>query len=119
MIACDTGTATGFFARYFPDYPTRDFFCESWMLDPQLAALLPDSNLAAFQRRWSLSGDRRSGDAEVLFFVFDQRGPLDLDSLPQDTALRRAIAAVLAAGQHWFVRQGRLPQQRGDLCCPG
>ena len=49
--------ATGFFARYFPDYPTRDFFCESWMLDPQLSTLLPDSNLAAFQRRWSLSGD--------------------------------------------------------------
>ena len=45
--------ATDFFARYFPDYPTRDFYCQSWLLDPQLATLLPDSNLAAFQRRWT------------------------------------------------------------------
>jgi hypothetical protein len=104
--------ATEFFATYFPDYPTSDFFCESWLLDPQLPALLPDSNLAAFQRRWTLSGDRQPGDGEVLFFVFHQRGPVDLDSLPTDTALRRAIASRLAAGQHWSVAQGRIPQQR-------
>ena len=105
-------TATRFFARHFPDYPTRDFFCESWMLDPQLSTLLPDSNLAAFQRRWSLVGDRRPGDADVLFFVFNQRGSVDPESLPTDTALRRAIARGLAAGQHWSVAQGRLPQSR-------
>jgi hypothetical protein len=105
-------TATGFFARYFPDYPTRDFFCESWMLDPQLATLLPDSNLAAFQRRWTLFGDLEPADAEVLFFVFNLRGPVDPKSLPADTALRRAIAGRLAAGQHWFVARGRIPQQR-------
>jgi hypothetical protein len=107
--------ATRFFARCFPDYPTRDFFCESWLLDPQIHTLLPDSNLAAFQRRWSVSGDRQPGDAEVLFFVFNQRGPVDLESLPRDTALRQAMAGWLAAGQHWSVAQGRLPQQRGDL----
>jgi GNAT-like C-terminal domain/N-acyltransferase N-terminal domain len=104
--------ATGFFARYFPDYPTRDFFCESWMLDPQLPALLPDSNLAAFQRRWSLFGDRQPGDAEVLFFVFNLREPVDPESLPRETALQRAVASTLAAGQHWSVAQGRLPQRR-------
>ena len=111
--------ATGFFARYFPDYPTRDFFCESWLLDPQLSTLLPDSNLAAFQRRWNVSGDRQPGDAEVLFFVFNQRGPVDPESLPRDTALRQSMAGWLAAGRHWSVVQGRLPQQRGDLQCQG
>jgi hypothetical protein len=104
--------ATEFFGRYFPDYPTRDFYCESWMLDPQLSALLPDSNLAAFQRRWSLAPDRRPGDADVLFFVFNQRGPVDPESLPTDTALRRAIAKGLAAGQHWSIARGRIPQDR-------
>ena len=111
--------ATRFFAGYFPDYPTTEFFCESWMLDPQLPALLPDSNLAAFQRRWTLSGDRQPGDAEVLFFVFNQRGPVDPKSLPRDSALRRAMARWLAAGRHWSVAQGRLPQQRGGLQCRG
>ena len=111
--------ATRFFASYFPDYPTRDFFCESWLLDPQISTLLPDSNLAAFQRRWTVSEDRQPGDTEVLFFVFNQRGPVDPESLPRDTALRRAMAGWLAAGRHWSVAQGRLPQQRGDLKCRG
>lgn len=105
-------TATRFFATHFPDYPTKDFYCDSWMLDPQLPALLPDSNLAAFQRRWTLFGDREPADAEVLFFVFNLREPVDPESLPTDTALRRAIASRLAAGQHWFVARGRIPQSR-------
>lgn len=111
--------ATEFFVTCFRDYPTRDFFCESWLLDPQLRTLLPDSNLAAFQRRWSLSEDQQPGDAEMLFFVFNQRGPVDPESLPRDTALQRAMAGRLAAGQHWSVAQGRLSQQRGDLRCLG
>ena len=54
---------------------------------------------------------------DVFFFVFNQRGPVDPASLPRDTALRRAIADGLAAGQHWSVAQGRLPQQQGALRC--
>jgi hypothetical protein len=104
--------ATDFFARYFPDYPTRDFTCQSWMLDPQVATLLPESNLAAFQRRWHLYADVQPGDPDVFFFVFNQRGPVDVATLPKDTALRRAIAAGLASGQHWSVTQGRLSQQQ-------
>jgi hypothetical protein len=105
--------ATDFFARYFPEYPTREFTCESWMLDPQLVTLVPESNLAAFQRRWHLSGDVQPGDPDVFFFVFNQRGPVDVATLPKDTALRRAIADGLAAGRHWSVAQGRLPQRQG------
>ena len=105
--------ATDFFARYFPEYPTREFICQSWMLDPQLATLVPESNLADFQQRWRLSGDAQPGDADVFFFVFNQRGPVDIAALPRDTALRRAIADGLAAGQHWSVAQGRLPQREG------
>ena len=105
--------ATDFFARYFPEYPTRDFTCQSWMLDPQLATLVPESNLAAFQQRWRLYGDAQPGDPDVFFFVFNQRGPVDVASLPRDTALRRAIADGLAAGRHWSVAQGRLPQRQG------
>ena len=33
----------------------------SWLLDPQLATLLPGSNLAAFQQRWRLYGVHPAG----------------------------------------------------------
>ena len=110
--------ATEFFARYFPDYPTCDFYCQSWLLDPHLSTLLPHSNLAAFQRRWTPYGDTQPGGSDIAFFVFNKRCPLDPDSLPRDTTLRRTIADSLAAGQRWSIVQGRLPQHR-DLRCPG
>ena len=50
--------ARDFFATYFPEYPARAFVCSSWLLDPALSDACPDSNLAAFQRRWS--PDRRA-----------------------------------------------------------
>jgi GNAT-like C-terminal domain/N-acyltransferase N-terminal domain len=103
--------ATNFFARYFPDYPTRDFFCASWMLDPQIAELLPDSHLAAFQRRWILCGDWQPGNADVLFFVFNRREPTDPESLPRDTALQRALAERLTAGLNWSTAKGRIHQE--------
>ena len=103
--------ATNFFAQYFPDYPTRDFFCASWMLDPQIAELLPDSHLAAFQRRWILYGDRQPGNADVLFFVFNRREPTNPESLPRDTALQRAIAERMAAGLNWSTVKGRIHQE--------
>ena len=102
--------ATRFFATYFPDYPTRDFVCSSWLLDPALTAALPDSNLAAFQRRWQLTGDGYPGEADVLFFVFSRRGSVDLDSLPRDTALRRAVLDRLTSGKGWSTLTGRIPQ---------
>jgi GNAT-like C-terminal domain/N-acyltransferase N-terminal domain len=102
--------ATTFFATHFPDYPTGNFHCSSWMLDPALAELLPGSNLADFQRRWTLYGDPQPADEDVLFFVFNRRGPVDPDSLPTDTTLRRVVVERLKAGQSLSVRTGRLPQ---------
>jgi len=103
--------ATNFFARHFPDYPTRDFFCASWMLDPQIAELFPHSNLAAFQRRWTLYGDSQPGNTDVLFFVFNRREPTNPESLPRDTSLQRAIAERMAAGVSWSTVKGRIHQQ--------
>jgi hypothetical protein len=103
--------ATAFFAEHFPDYRTTDFHCSSWLLDPELAAALaPTSNLARFQRRWRLYGEPMRGDEDVLFFTFFRRGPVDLDALPRDTSLQRAVVDRLRSGRHWSVWQGRIPQ---------
>lgn len=103
--------ARGFFADHFADYPTSDFYCSSWLLDPELGVVLsPGSNLARFQQRWSLYGEAMRGDDDVFFFTFFRRGDVDVASLPRDTSLQRAIVDRIQAGGHWSVWQGRIPQ---------
>lgn len=102
--------AATFFPRHFPDRPVQDFWCSSWLLAPELAdALDAGSNMARFQRRWHLYGEPMPGDEDALFFTFAHRGEVDLDALPQQTSLQRAIVSRLRAGGHWTSRQGRLP----------
>ena len=108
--ACEDSLAQAstFFARYFPDTPTRLAICTSWLLDPQLAEYLePDSNIVGFQRRFTLVGEGYEGDADVLRFVFHRIAP-NIDDLRQRTTLERAIVAHLKAGKHWRSRTGWL-----------
>jgi GNAT domain-containint protein/N-acyltransferase family protein len=109
-------TAVSFFRKHFPDTTNRYAWCNSWLLDPQLAEYLPgNANIVAFQRRFQLlpaRPDRPDDDLAVLEFVFlRERTPLrpgELDRLPQDTALHRAIVTHLRAGRHWYFRPGWL-----------
>jgi hypothetical protein len=98
-----------FFAEHFADFAVDAFHCHSWLLDPQLAAALPaTSNMALFQRRWTLVGEPGNGDDDAVFFTFARRPPVDLASLPRETTLQRAILDRLADGGHWHVRHGRI-----------
>ncbi|BCJ30208.1 acyltransferase domain-containing protein [Actinocatenispora sera] len=115
---CDASfaAAPGFFAAHFGTrYPVAT--CTSWLLDDQLADYLPaESNILRFQRRFRLVddgfADGLDGDANVLEFVFRRIGP-DLDRLPRDTTLQRAVVDHLRAGRHWRVRTGWLPLATG------
>ena len=99
--------AAAFFGTHFSDLPATAFHCASWLLDPQLADALPAvSNMARFQRRWSLYGEPLPGDEDAIFFTFARRGPVEWDSLPQDTTLQRVIVDRLRAGGHWQVWNG-------------
>ncbi|WP_375430455.1 acyltransferase domain-containing protein [uncultured Friedmanniella sp.] len=103
-------SAAAFFHQHFPERPVTDFWCHSWLLDPALAAALdPASNIVHFQRRWHLYGDPMPGDEDALFFTFAHRGEVDLDALPQQTSLQRAIVQRLRTGDHWSLRTGRIP----------
>ena len=102
--------AAQFFPAHFPDHPVEDFWCRSWLLDPELAAALaPASNIARFQARWQLYGDPMPGDDDALFFTFARRGVDDLCALPRSTSLERAVLDRLRKGGHWRVRDGLLP----------
>ena len=93
--------AQPFYARHFPETPTRLGLCTSWLLDPQLRDYLaPDSNILRFQDRFRIVGDGYDGDAAVLRFVFHRIAP-NVSDLPQRTTLERAIVTHLGAGKHW------------------
>ena len=65
-----------------------------------MSEALPGTNLAAFQRRWSLTGERQPGEADVLFFVFNRRDPTELGLVAEGhgVAARGARSAGLRAG---------------------
>jgi GNAT-like C-terminal domain/N-acyltransferase N-terminal domain len=82
----------------FPEH--TEARCSSWLLDPQLATLLPvGSNIVSFQRRFEPVADEGVDDARVLEFVFHTLDP-DLERLPRETTLQRAIVDHLRGGGH-------------------
>ena len=113
-LACDESFAHAerFFAGHFPAERYRAYLCFSWLLDPQLARYLaPDSNVLAFQRRFSLwqrDGPDFDADASIRKFVFETPWAPD-DQLPRRTRLERAVIDHVAAGRHWHLGRGVIP----------
>lgn len=106
--ACEASMrkARRFFDRYFPAPTRRVATCSSWLLDDQLATLLPPgSNIVAFGRTFRLVEGWHEGDRDVVNFVFDRLDP-PLDELPQRTTLERAVVAHLRSGGHFHWRSG-------------
>ena len=106
-VDASLAAALPFFARHFGEHPASDVHCHSWMLDPRIPDLLPGSNLAWFQQRWRTYGTPGPGDEDALFFAFARRPEADLQTVPAETSLQRAIASVWRSGQHWSVVDGR------------
>ncbi len=91
--------ALDFFPRYYPQTAFAAFACDSWLLDAQLADLLPaTANLVRFQRQFYLLPMLSDG-RDALGRVFDEP-PADLTRAPRDTALRRAVLDHLLGGGH-------------------
>lgn len=97
--------ATRFFTRHFPADGVGWAGCTSWLLDPVLADILPaDSNIVAFQQRFSTTHVDDDWPSSVFEFVFDRPDldPIDpapdVEALPIDSTLRRAIVDHYRAG---------------------
>ncbi|GAB3745404.1 acyltransferase domain-containing protein [Microlunatus parietis] len=102
--------ALDFFPRHFPDHPARFFTCHSWLLDPRFAELLPDSNIAAFQRRFTITQRRNRQDDEGPFlFVFGTRDVAGRATLPRHSSLQRAVIDHIDGGGHWYLGAGWRP----------
>lgn len=79
-----------FFKEHYPDRPAKAMLCRSWLMDPALADILNEnSKIVGFQSRYKRFAADSNGK-EVFVFVFDGY-PEDLNTLPEDTSLLRAL----------------------------
>ena len=81
-----------FIADYLPDFKYKAFYCHSWLLDPQLEELVgSESNIVKFGKRF-IRQTGKSGGGAIFSFVFLNPGAKnDLDSLPENTRLTKAL----------------------------
>ncbi|MFD9484220.1 acyltransferase domain-containing protein [Streptomyces sp. NPDC059991] len=107
--ACDASLALArdFFALHYPEEVYRVAVCHSWLLDAQLEKYLPaESNIVRFQRRFRTSYRETEADDQLpVFFVFGDPD-LPVEALLQRTAVERAVATHLLAGEHWYRGHG-------------
>lgn len=90
-------SAKGFFTEHFPAYKDSAYICDSWLLSPVLAGMLrPESNIAAFQRRFEII-DVRQPDTEFLEWLYHTYST-DYAGLPENTSLQRSMKRHLLAG---------------------
>lgn len=97
-----------FLARYFPDFEYKGFFCGSWLLDPQLEAMVgAESNIARFGRRFRRIAVPSKGSAVFNFvFLVPDRNNVDVASLPENTRLERALKAHYLDGKVIYEMHG-------------
>ena len=77
------------------------FGCHSWILSPEITAILPaKSNILAFGSHYTVFETHIDPNSHAVSFIFNVPGvPADLDSLPEATSLQKAIKQHLKAGK--------------------
>jgi len=97
-----------FLKAYYPDFSYRAFYCGSWLLDPQLEAMVgSEANIAKFGNRFHRLTAKSGGNA-VFGFVFLKPNPaeVDLASLPENSRLERALKTHYLAGKAIYEMHG-------------
>lgn len=108
-VAASLGRARAFFTEHFPEYAPYDYaICNSWLLDPQLQAMVPGSNIDTFCRVWRPLDPGIEADVSAVNFIFRRPG-VPLTDLPRDSRLQRAVLDHLATGGHVMQTIGYVP----------
>ena len=98
--------ARDFFGEYLSDYSWKAFFCDSWLLDPQLAEILDSSsNILAFQKRCYMLPF--PGEADTVFRCFGIKGSRDgVATVPLRSSLQQKMALFLKSGRRFHYGAG-------------
>ncbi len=92
----------------FPRYAGAPMICDSWLLGPQLADLLPEnSRILGFQRAFRLTAVHDT-DAIRLWVFKDPR--LSNEDLPENTFLQRSLKRFLLDGGVFQLGEGILQE---------
>ncbi len=90
-----------FYKNYFPNRSITAFTCGSWLLEPQFEKILPQtSNIVQFQKLfhiYPIPGNEGPFLDRVFGYGYTDKLP-DLQKLPRETSLQRAIADFLISG---------------------
>lgn len=91
-----------FFKKLYPEIDFKAFMCISWLLSPELKALLkPTSNIISFQNRFN-KFPVLCGGLDVFNFVFMKAvsalSEVDLDSLPENSSLEKGLKELYKSG---------------------
>lgn len=99
-----------FFQRFFPEYGQADMVCNSWLLSPVLAQMLPqNSNIFNFQKEFNIiSIDEKSNDG--IKWVY-KREDIPFKELPENTLLQKEIKKHLLAGKFIGCAYGKLHEE--------
>ncbi len=102
------------FRRAWPELRLTHAICESWLLDPFLGERIPDSNIAAFARRFELYAPSVDEPTDPLYFLWGHR---DVTRMPSQglSALEREVVDRIGAGGTWQAGRGllTLPSAQG------
>lgn len=100
LCAASYAEAAAFFrARYGMEHIL--FGCHSWLLSPELRTILPEnSNILAFARDYTILQTRMDPTSSAVSFIFHVPGvPADLETLPEETSLQKALKTYLQGGK--------------------
>lgn len=106
----DTSIAAAreFFARFYPACAQLPMTCDSWLLSPELAKLLPeDSRILGFQKRFRIT-ETNPDAMDCLEWLFRVGKNTPLEQLPEETSLQRSVKQVLLSGGKIGIAYGTL-----------
>ncbi len=119
LLNASLDRAKAFLAEYFPEWRDSPVTCESWLLSPALKQLLPpDSRILRFQRAFDLTPGTEDEREAVLQWVYHlappQQRTVSLNTLPEDTSLRRSMKRYLLSGGAVASAGGPLVRRFGE-----
>lgn len=106
-VASSIAMARDFIARFYPDYASSEYECESWLLSPSLKELLPaDSNIIKFQSLFSIY--KTDPEAPDVFEWVYKNPNIKLEDAPEKTSLQRNM-------KHYMLKGGKIGVGFGKL----